>query len=46
MGFALNYLMIILRKKVAEMFGGFADFLYLCIVIQERITTAGGGCPV
>ena len=28
-------------KKVAEMFGGFADFLYLCNVVQE-LTAKGG----
>ena len=33
-------------KKVAEMFGGFADFLYLCNVVQERITTGGKGHPM
>jgi hypothetical protein len=33
-------------KKVAEIFGGFADFLYLCNVVQERITTGGKGHPM
>jgi hypothetical protein len=28
-------------KKVAEMFGGFEDFLYLCSVVQEWITRGG-----
>jgi len=33
-------------KKNAEKFGGFADFLYLCNVVQERITTGGKGHPM
>ena len=40
-----KYLYISL-KKIVEMFGGFADFLYLCNVVQEMITTGGKGHPM
>ena len=40
-----KYLYIFIEKN-AEMFGGFADFLYLCNVVQERITTGGKGHPM
>jgi len=33
-------------KKVAEIFGCFADFLYLCNVVQERIKKGGKGHPM
>ena len=33
-------------KKVAEMFGGFADFSYLCSVVQEWTAKGGKGHPM
>ena len=40
-----KYLYIFI-EKIVEKFGGFADFLYLCNVVQERITTGGKGHPM
>ena len=37
---------VFFAKKVAEIFGSFANFLYLCNVVQERITTGGKGHPM
>ena len=40
-----KYLYIFI-EKIVEKFGGFAVFLYLCNVVQERITTGGKGHPM